>query len=135
MPVATRGRGGRPSLFDLEACRAWRQARDQAPGATGHVDVAKARAEKEIWQARNAEQAFLIKAKQLVARADLEKIWTAEVAAVRTLILDGYVSSTDRVFRAATLDGRAGVERELRAMAEAVLEELANSDRPVEVAS
>lgn len=130
MPVARRGRRGRPSQYLEADCRAWLEARESAAG-TGAVDVARARAERDTWQAKLAEQQYQIKSRLLLPREEVEKAWASEVAAVRTIIIDSYVSWTDRVTRAATLEGRAGVERELRALADSALLELSDPDRPI----
>ncbi len=131
MPIAKRGRKGRPSLYRLADVRAWHEAREAAAKTGAGVDVAAARASKETWQGKLAEQSYLVRSRELLPRADVEKAWSLEIAAVRTIIMSAYTTNTDRVFRAATLEGRAGVERELQAIADAALLELANPDRPL----
>lgn len=133
LPIAQRGRRGKPSLYRLGDVRAWLQRREAAaaPG-TGGTDLIRERATKERWQGQLARQSFLVKQGQLLPVADVERVWDKEIAACRTIILNHYVSAADKVFRAATMEGLAGVERELKALAYAALRELASADRPVD---
>lgn len=127
MPVAKRGRGGRPSMFDLAVCTAWKEAREQLPADDGGpVDLTRERARKERAQALLAEQLYAVRSGKLVSTADVEKAWQAEIAAARSVILSSYTTAADKVFRAATTDGLAGVERELKAIAYGVLRELSD---------
>src|SRR5262245_61784546 len=113
MPVSSRGRGGRASRYDLAECQAWVEARNQASVSGETLDVVQERARKEHWQAQLAEQLHQTRAKDLLPRAEVEKAWAAEAAAIRARLLAWPTSITDRVFRAATLQGAAGVERVL----------------------
>lgn len=126
MPVAEVGRRGRPSRYRLAQVLEWLKSRDDAAAKTGTVDVARERARKEKAQAILAEQTVATRAKDLLLAADVEKAWNAEVRAVRTAILNSYTSQADRVHRAAVLDGVAGVERALKALAHELLRELAS---------
>jgi phage terminase Nu1 subunit (DNA packaging protein) len=128
MPVAVRGRGGRASLYDEEACRAWKIIRDQATAsADGPIgNGMRERARKERAQAQLAEQLYAVRAGDLLPASEVEKRWAAEISAARAVILTSYTTAADRVFRAATTDGLAGVERELKTIAYAVLRELSN---------
>lgn len=86
MPVAQRGTGGRPSLFDLQAIERWKVARDTAaPGEPGSANTARMR--KEMAQALEAEQRIAIKAKTLVLRADMEQVMADEYTRCRTKLL------------------------------------------------
>lgn len=125
LPVARRGRGGRASRYDEAACRAWKTARDEDSHRAGALDPIQERAKRERAQALLAEQMFEVRAKRLLSADDVERVWQAEIAGARALILSSYTGASDRVYRAATTDGLAGVERELRALAHAVLRELA----------
>lgn len=125
MPVARRGRGGRPSLFDEAEVRAWIQAREEVARDNGIVDVNEARARKEHWQACLAEQLHAMRARTLLPAGEVEQAWASEVAAARNVLLAAAVSRADRVFRAGTLEGLPGVERELKAMVHEALRELA----------
>ena len=130
MPVAFRGRGGRASKYDLEDCRDWLAARNGGKDAAGPLNFLETRARKEMAQARLAEQAFEIKAGLLVPVEQIEKTWGDHVSAVRTLILATYTTAAARIQRAATLDGLAGTERELKALAYEILNELATGELP-----
>lgn len=135
LPVAKRGRRGNPSLYDEAAVRAWLQARKEAAEAPGApLDLVQARARKEHFQALLAEQQLQLRSRGLLPRDEVERIWSAEIAAARTLILSSYVTHADRVHRASTTEGLAGVERTLRDIAHEVLNELASATRDVEPA-
>jgi phage terminase Nu1 subunit (DNA packaging protein) len=125
LPVATRGRKGKPSLYSEQDARAWLSAREEAARAPGaQMDVAQERAKKEHWQALLAEQTHRARERELLPRAEVEKAWGAERDAVRTKILASYTTHADRVHRASTLDGLPGVEKELKALAYEILREL-----------
>lgn len=124
MPVAKRGRGGRPSRYDLDECQAWKAAREAAAAQDGPVDLARERARKERAQALLAEQLYDVRSRKLVAVEDVEKAWTAEITAARAVILASYTAAADRVYRAGVQDGLGGVERELKGLAYEVLREL-----------
>lgn len=128
-PVARRGRRGIPSLYSEADVRAWLQAREaSAPG--GATDLIRERANKERWQGQLAEQQFLVRQKQLLPAADVERAWSAIVAACRAVILNSYSAGADRVFRAASTEGLAGVEREMKAIAFGALRELGIIELP-----
>jgi len=134
MPIAERGRKGRPSRYSESAVRAWQDAREEAAKTSGHVDVAQQRARKELAQAVLAEQTFKLRQRELLPRADVERVWGGEVAAVRAIILASYTSQADRIHRIATLEGVGGVETALKELAHEILRQLANPDRSAEVA-
>lgn len=129
LPVASRGRGGRPSRYDLATVQAWLKARDDAAAAaapnSGALDLVRERARKEHWQAHVAEQLYLTRGGELLPRAEVERAWSAERDAIRTKILSVWTTHADRVFRAATLEGLPGVEAALKAIAHDILRELA----------
>lgn len=135
MPIADRGRRGRASLYSESAVRDWLTAREAAAKQSGIVDVSRERARKERAQAELAQQAFAIRARTLLPIEEVERVWTAEVTAVRAIILASYTTHTDRIHRAATLEGLAGVERALKDLAYEVLRELANPEREIARAS
>lgn len=131
MPVADRGAKGRPSYYREADVRAWQQQRDQAarePGAT--VDLARERARKERAQAILAEQTYKVRSGELLPRDGVEKVWAAEVAAARAVLLSWQSTLADRVFRVAISEGVGGVERVLQDAVHDVLRELANPERP-----
>lgn len=130
MPIAKRGRAGKPSLYRVADVRAWLDSREEAAQRTGLVDVAQERANKERAQARLAEQTFQMRQRDLLPRAEVEKVWAAEQAAVRTKLLAIPQAYADRVFRAGTLDGVGGVEQALKEAVYEALRELADEDRP-----
>ena len=125
LPVAERGRGGRSSRYDEAACRAWVEARNET-AAGEQVDLVKERARRERAQALLAEQLHATRAKKLLDADEVEATWTAEVSRVRAKILSTYTTSADRVHRASTLRGVAGVEQELKDLAYSILRELAS---------
>lgn len=125
LPVAVRGRGGRASRYDQEECDAWKAAREALAVDEGPVDLTRERARKERAQALLAEQLYAVRSGKLLDAALVEKAWAAEIAAARAVVLSSYTAAADRVYRAAVTDGLGGVERELKALAFAVLRELA----------
>lgn len=126
MPIAERGERGRPSRYDETAVRAWIQARDAAAKSGKLVDVAQERAKKERAQAALAEQTYQMRAGDLVPRADWEAAKAAENMAIKAHLLSWSTTLGDRIFRASTLEGLAGVERELGQAVREVLRELAD---------
>jgi phage terminase Nu1 subunit (DNA packaging protein) len=130
LPVAVRGRGGRASRFNVAAVQQFMKNRRSA-GANGPaVNVAHERARKERAQARLAEQVHALRERELLPAQEVEKVWSAHVAAVRAKLLAWPSTLTDRLARAFTLDGIAGLERELNEAVRDVLRELAASDVP-----
>lgn len=124
MPVAVRGRKGKPSLYDEAAVRAWLVEREEERGGE-FVSLEKARIRKELSQARLNEQRLLVAERKLLPSDDVEKAWASEVAAVRTVLLAVPQTYADKVFRAGTLDGLSGVERALKEAMYEALRELA----------
>lgn len=130
LPIAVRGRGGRPNQYDLELCRAWKDARDQAAAdQDGPVDLARERARKDRAQALLAEQLYAVRAGKLLDAQAVQRAWAKEYAAIKTILIASYTSAADRVHRASTLDGLPGVEREMKAVAFAALREISDPDR------
>lgn len=130
LPIAQRGRKGKPSLYSVTDVKAWITAREeQANGPAGPLDPVQERAKKERWQALLAEQTFKARERELLPRLEVEKIWGAEVTAVRARLLVIPTSLSDRLHRAATTDGVAGVERVLHDAIRETLRELANPTR------
>lgn len=126
LPVAERGRKGKPSRYSELEVRAWLQAREEAArNDPGVMDLAVVRARKEHWLACLGEQTYLARARKLIPAEEVEQAQTARIIAARSLILSSYTAWTDRVHRAGVTDGLAGTERELKALAMSVLRELA----------
>lgn len=124
LPVAKPGRRGTASLFKLAAVQEWRRDRDQAARQNGTVDLTRERARKERAQALVAEQTLAIRAGDLIPRVEVEETWTAEIAAVRSKLISWAATLSDRVYRAAELEGVAGVEKTIEAAVEELLGEL-----------
>jgi hypothetical protein len=122
MPVARRGRGGRPSLYELDAVRAWLLARERESSMS---PTARARARRDLAQAELAEQAFAIKAGTLLHREDVKRVWAGHVAAVKSKLLSMPDLYGDHVLRAARNDGLVGVQTVLGNAVRDVLRELA----------
>lgn len=127
--MARRGRGGRPSLYDVEKCRAWLKARE-APGL-GETPggLFKERARRELAQALLAEQTFEMRARLLLPAEEVERTWAAEIRAVRALLLSWKTTLADRFHRAAVLNGVDGVAQEVEAAVREVLTQLAERKR------
>lgn len=87
MPVAERGRGGRPSRYDLEAVRAWLRQRTEAADAGAPIDVARERARYFRLQADRTELDVRKRAGELVEAAEVEQRWASIVTAVRESLL------------------------------------------------
>lgn len=128
MPTAKRGSRGRPSLYDKAACLAWKAARDKATESPmGTISLELERARKEHAQALLAEQLHATREGKLLKREDVERTWSAHVAAVRNRLLHLPQSLADQLAREATLGGAAAVETKLREAVIAVLHELAGT--------
>lgn len=126
LPVATRGRRGKPSRYREVVVRAWLQQREEAAKQPGSAfDLVKERSRRERAQAVLAEQAFSMRARDLLPREEVERAWAAEVAAVRAKLLAWPMTLADQVHRAAVLEGLPGVERVLHEAVRQALRELA----------
>lgn len=130
MPIQERGRRGKPSMYSESAVRSWRAERDEAARNGGILDAVQERARKDRAQSLLAEQTLAIRARDLVPKDEVERAWSAEVAAVRTKLLAWPSTLSNRVFRAGTLDGLEGVERELQSAVEEALNELSAMELP-----
>lgn len=126
MPVAERGRAGKPSRYRQRDVNAWLKAREKKADQSGMAFVAQERARKERAQAVLAEQTFQMRAGTLIAADEVEKAWAAEVAAVRAKLLAWPSTVADQLFRAATLEGLPGVEHVLLVAVHDVLGELSS---------
>lgn len=125
MPVAQRGGKGRASRYREVDVRAWLSARAEAANVSGLVDVAQERARKERAQAALAEQMFQVRSGELLPRIEVERVWDAEVVAVRSKLLSIPPTFAERVYQAAVSEGIGGVERMLAVSINEVLFELA----------
>jgi hypothetical protein len=131
LPIAQRGSKGRPSFYREVDVRAWLQLREEAAKQPGAVNLVQERARRERAQAILAEQAYLIRNRDLLVRDEVEKTWSAEVAAVRAKLLSWSTGLADALHRAAVTDGIPGIERVLEDATRDVLLELASPDRPL----
>jgi len=129
LPLVKRGRRGVPSRYDLEAVRGWLAARDKATQKTvdGPLDPIQEKAARDHWQAELAEQTYKIRQRTLLPADEVERAWSAEVTGVRAKLLALPTTFSDRLFRAATLEGLAGVERMLQAAVHDVLRQLSGA--------
>lgn len=130
LPIAERGRKGRPSRYDEAAVRAWLAAREERAQTGQALDLVQERAQKEHWQALLAEQTFKVRERKLLDADDVAKTWGGVVAAIRAKLLAVPTSYADRVHRATTLEGLAGAEHVLRDAVYDVLRELAAIEAP-----
>jgi phage terminase Nu1 subunit (DNA packaging protein) len=127
-PVARRGRTGSPILYSERDVRAWLAAREEeARAPDGPLDPIQEKAARDHWQAELARQTHEIRHKTLLPAADVERAWAAEVAAVRAKLLALPTTYSDRIYRASTLDGLAGVEKTVQAAVYDVLRQLAGA--------
>lgn len=132
MPVAQRGKPGKASLYDLEACRAWRDQHFAVQGgATAASLAAQERARKERAQALLAEQAYAMRAGQLLPREEVQRIWEAELTTLRNRLLAWPTVLADRLHQAALTEGVDGVEAALNEAVRDALKELSDEERPL----
>jgi hypothetical protein len=88
------------------------------------------RSRKELAQALEAEQRVALRSGTLLAAADVDRTWSAEVAAVRARLLAIPTAWSDRLHRAGALGGAAGIEALLVEAIYQVLRELAGGASP-----
>jgi phage terminase Nu1 subunit (DNA packaging protein) len=125
-PVARHGRGREPSLFDERAVREWRAARDEA-ARQRWAPLEAARARKDAALALESEQRVARRAGVLLDIDTVDRVWSAQVAAVRAALLALPMAIADRIDRVAKLEGKAGVRRVMRKAIANVLRELSPS--------
>lgn len=87
MPVAERGKGGRPSLFNLKDAEHWKSSRDFVPADGVSAQPLAARMRKENAQAAEAEQRVAMRAGELVNAKDIEQRIAHDYARCRTKLL------------------------------------------------
>lgn len=126
MPCAEPGRKGKASLYSEREVRKWITEREKTAQKNGIHDVARERARKEKAQAILAEQTVQIRARDLVPRAQAERAWAAEVAAVRAKVLAWPSTISDRLYREGAVRGVKGIERVVKEAAEGLLRELSD---------
>ena len=123
-PVAKRGKAGVPSRYHVNQVRAWLAKRDAKSPGTTNQSLAQERARKERAQAELAEQTYRVRARELVPAAEVLRCGHMLVTAVRTKLLAWETTLSDRLYRAATVEGIRGVERVIRDAVREVLTEL-----------
>jgi phage terminase Nu1 subunit (DNA packaging protein) len=129
MPCAKPGTPGRASLYDAAAVRAWREAREERARRDG-ASVAEARAQKELWQARLAEQTHRARSGELLSAVAVRQVWSSHVAAVRARLLAWPTTLAGRLHRAGVTGGQPAIEHALDEEVRRVLTEL--SAGPIE---
>lgn len=127
MPIADRGRRGKSTLYSEPDVQSWRRLRDQHSHQA--PDFMLARARKELAQAIEAEQRVAIRAKTLLHVDEVERTWSAQVAAIRARLLALPAALAGRVTREATLSGPAAVEALLQDAIHQALTELSGRKR------
>jgi len=135
LPVAERGKGRRPSKYEESSVRRWVAAHKHDTDSSTHTDsetpnLTVARARKELAQALEAEQRVALRAGKLIPIEEVDKVWSAQVAAIRTRLLLWPSALADRLHRVAAVEGPAGVERVLLDAAHDALRELASGRAP-----
>jgi phage terminase Nu1 subunit (DNA packaging protein) len=86
LPIATRGRKGKPSLYNPTKVQAWLQAREDAVKA-GSPGFAENRGRKELALALESEQRVAIKAGRLIEAAGIESRVAEVFARCKTKLL------------------------------------------------
>lgn len=129
LPVADRGGPGRPSYYREEDVRLWLKVRAEAASKKPELlNALQSRARREEAQGRLAEQTFQMRSKELLPRIEVERVWEAEIVAVRTKLLAIPPTFAERVYQAAVSEGINGVERVLGESVNDVLLELMAGD-------
>jgi hypothetical protein len=126
LPVARRGRGGRKTLFDERVAVAWMLSREAT-----HVGVEALRrctAEKLHAEAILLDQTFKIRARDLLPRDEVEKVWSLEISAVRAL-LEAWVSPLAAHLCHAAAEGIPEIEHALDDEVRGMLTRLADPAR------
>ncbi len=124
MPVAQRGRPGRPSLYDIDAVIRWRAMRDAAAESPDALSLQRERALKERAQRELALQTYASRAGELIPRAAAVKVWVRHIEAARSLALAWPTSLVDRLHRACALEGLTGMQHVLEEAVHDFLTEL-----------
>ena len=126
-PVERRGCGGKASLFNEAAVRAWLAEREGAAReAAPNYLAAKTRQANAM--AAEAEQRLATRAGKLIPIDDIERALSSLIAATRAYLLNMIVALPDRICRVAATDGAAGIEALLQKEIYHALEELASGD-------
>ena len=125
MPVLRAGGRGRESVYDAVACLKWQ--RDQ----TGRNGAQADRARRDRAQALLAEQAYQLRAGELLPRDQVFEMWAGEYAALRTALLALPQLLADKLAKAHDQAGIDGLEAELTMGIRTALTGLSDPDRPL----
>jgi len=127
MPVLRRGRGGKPSDYNLAVAFRWARASGKFASQTVTPRGPSARDRKELAQAAESEQRVAARARTLLPVDEVEKSWGAIVTGVRAKLLAMPTALSDRLHRAAVSHGAGAVEAVLEEAVFDVLRELASN--------
>jgi phage terminase Nu1 subunit (DNA packaging protein) len=130
-PVAERAPRGRPSLFDLDAVRAWRRAADQAARAEG-LSLEAERARLARAQATLAEKKLKALAGELLPAAEVRRVYSALVGATKAKLLAIPRAVAPELVQVAGAGGIPAIEAVLRRRVHEALTELARRPHPSE---
>jgi len=87
MPIAERGRKGKPSRYAQADVSAWLTARDKAAQTGDALNLVQERANKERWQASLAEQTYAARSGTLVNAQEVEGRLVEMITRCRTRLL------------------------------------------------
>lgn len=109
------------------AVEAWLHNRETARQTSDVASLELERSRRERAQALLALQTYQMRAKELLPRAEVDRVWSQHVTAVRAKLLSLPVTMADRVHHAAKIDGVGSVERILSEAIRDVLRELSGT--------
>lgn len=132
LPRVVAGTPGKAAQYSIPDCVAWFVRRLEAKHGGPGLNPLEERARKERAQGQLAEQTFKARAGELLPAAEVERMWAAEVMAVKTKLLAWQQTLADRLHRTSTLEGLPGVERVLREAVRDVLTEFADAEPPAD---
>lgn len=135
MPIAERGRRGKPSLYRLVDVDAWRQQREEKATNTGVASVSLERARRDRAQAVLAEQMARIRARDWLPREEVARQLQEEIDAAKAKLLSWESTLAHRLYRAAVNEKLPGVERVLHVAVREVLLELSTMEPTSQVAA
>jgi hypothetical protein len=94
---------------------AWKAARDHDQRLDGPVSLEQARARQSLADALLREQLLALRAKDLLPRIEVDRVWQAERQAIRNYLLatPGRERWAEKLLKASTAGGVPGVESAL----------------------
>lgn len=125
IPTMVVGGPGKAAQYSIPDCVAWFVRRLEAKHGGPGLNPIEERARKERAQAQLAEQTFKARSRELLSAAEVEQGWAVFVMAAKMTLLAWQTTLADKVYRAGTLDGVAGVEKALKDAVRDVLRALA----------